>query len=169
VDFHDKSLRRGYHFQDHFKYTLASLGPRGAVYACRADPEAASTTDENSTAHLAHVTYKPYESWATSGSEWSITLPQGEDPIAVAAGGHPLNKQRQDMTMDDDGDEESANILNGHGYVMVATTRGYVRFFSGGGVQRYIWCVGGDVVSMAADAEWSFVVHREGGTSLDGM
>ena len=26
VEFHDKSTRRGYHFQDHKKYTMASLG-----------------------------------------------------------------------------------------------------------------------------------------------
>jgi chromosome transmission fidelity protein 4 len=26
VEFHDKAARRGYHFQDHTKYTMASLG-----------------------------------------------------------------------------------------------------------------------------------------------
>ncbi len=26
VEFHDKSARRGYHFQDHKTYTMASLG-----------------------------------------------------------------------------------------------------------------------------------------------
>jgi hypothetical protein len=26
VEFHDKTARRGYHFQDHSKFTMASLG-----------------------------------------------------------------------------------------------------------------------------------------------
>lgn len=26
VEFHDKSIRRGYHFQDHSKYSMASMG-----------------------------------------------------------------------------------------------------------------------------------------------
>lgn len=26
VEFHDKSIRRGYHFQDHAKYSMASMG-----------------------------------------------------------------------------------------------------------------------------------------------
>ena len=26
VEFHDKSARRGYHFQDHSKFTMAALG-----------------------------------------------------------------------------------------------------------------------------------------------
>lgn len=80
----------------------------------------------------------------------------GEEPVALAAGGLPYTN---DM---------SGTDLGGDGYLAVATTKGYVRFFSGAGVQRYVWTVGGDVVTMAAGAEWTFVVHREGGTSLDG-
>jgi hypothetical protein len=54
------------------------------------------------------------------------------------------------------------------GSVVVATTRGWLRFFSTSGVQRYVWRLGEDVVSMAAGREGVCVVHREGGTSLDG-
>jgi chromosome transmission fidelity protein 4 len=42
-----------------------------------------------------------------------------------------------------------------------------VRFFSASGIQRYLWRVE-EVVSMVAGKEGLLVVHREGGTSLDG-
>ena len=54
------------------------------------------------------------------------------------------------------------------GSVIVATTKGYVRFFSSSGIQRYLWRVGEEVVSMTAGKEAVMLVHREGGTSLDG-
>lgn len=81
----------------------------------------------------------------------------GEEPVAVAAGGLPYSK---DFTSDD---------LGGDGYVALATSEQIIRFFSGGGVQKYIWAAEGDVVSMVAGPEWVFVLHREGGTSLDGQ
>jgi chromosome transmission fidelity protein 4 len=52
--------------------------------------------------------------------------------------------------------------------VIVATTKGYVRFFSSSGIQRYLWRVGEEVVCMTAGKEAVMLVHREGGTSLDG-
>lgn len=51
--------------------------------------------------------------------------------------------------------------------MVVATSKGYVRFFSASGIQRYLWRVD-EVVSMVAGREGVLVVHREGGTSLDG-
>jgi chromosome transmission fidelity protein 4 len=54
------------------------------------------------------------------------------------------------------------------GSVIVATSKGYVRFFSASGIQRYLWRVE-EVVSMVAGKEGVMIVHREGGTSLDGM
>jgi len=56
---------------------------------------------------------------------------------------------------------------DGPGSVVVATSRGYVRFFSASGIQRYLWRVD-EVVSMVAGKEGLLAVHREGGTSLDG-
>ncbi len=59
--------------------------------------------------------------------------------------------------------------IEGNGYVAVATNKGIIRFFSGGGMQRGpVWAVDGDVVAMVAGRDYLFVVHREGGTSLDG-
>lgn len=154
VEFHDKSARRGYHFQDHHKYTTASLGtffpascPRslglllmlsgeqGIVYACKSDGDEPS-----------QVYYRPYDSWA-SQSDWTISLLSGEEALVVAAGGE---------------------VGDGMGSVVVATTKGYVRFLSSSGIQRYLWRVGEEVVSMVAGKDALMVVHREGGTSSDG-
>ncbi|ORY30355.1 hypothetical protein BCR39DRAFT_529347 [Naematelia encephala] len=136
VEFHDKSTRRGYHFQDHTKYTMASLGEQGIVYAAPAEGDSLST-----------VYYRPYDSWA-SQSDWSVSLLPGEDAVLVAAGGAAGNDSM--------------------GSVVVATSRGFVRFLSSSGIQRYLWRLADDVVSMAASRDAVIVVHREGGTSLDG-
>lgn len=59
--------------------------------------------------------------------------------------------------------------VEGNGYVAVATNKNVVRFFSGGGMQRGpVWAVDGDVVCMVAGRDYVFLVHREGGTSIDG-
>jgi len=50
----------------------------------------------------------------------------------------------------------------------VATSKGFVRFLSSSGIQRYMWRVGEEMVSLAAGKEAVILVHREGGTSLDG-
>lgn len=92
------------------------------------------------------VYYRPYDSWASS-SEWTMNLLAGEDAQCVASGG-PAG--------------------DGMGSVIVATSKGFVRFLSSSGIQRYMWRIGEDTVSMAAGKEMVFLVHREGGTSLDG-
>ncbi|KAG8994102.1 hypothetical protein FRB90_000530 [Tulasnella sp. 427] len=144
IEFHNRSLRSGYHFTDTLRFTMAAIGERGIAFA--------GPSEEH---HSATLSYRPYESWA-SNSDWEISLPPGEEPVAVAAGGLPYSK---DFGSDD---------LGGDGYVALATSEQIIRFFSGGGVQKYVWATEGDVVSMVAGPEWVFVVHREGGTSLDG-
>ncbi|KAL1411681.1 DNA polymerase alpha accessory factor Mcl1 [Vanrija albida] len=134
VEFHDKSARRGYHFSDATKYTMASLGEQGIVYAAPRDGTQPSV-----------VHYRPYDSWASS-SDWTLPLLEGEDAVAVAAGGPAA----------------------GLGAVVVATSAGYIRFFTASGIQRYVWRLGEEVVTMAAGKEYVAIVHREGGTSLDG-
>ncbi|WVQ75997.1 hypothetical protein IAR50_005633 [Cryptococcus sp. DSM 104548] len=136
VEFHDKSARRGYHFQDHHKYTLAYLGEQGIVYACAADDEQPSI-----------VHYRPYDSWTTQ-ADWQVELTPGENAVCVAAGG-------------------GANPEEWMGSVIVATSKGYVRFLTASGVQRYLWSLGQDVVTMAAGRGEVVVVHREG-PAVDG-
>ncbi|KAF8520383.1 hypothetical protein BU17DRAFT_88972 [Hysterangium stoloniferum] len=148
VDFHDRSTRAGTHFQDSNKCDLASLGERGALYACPPDGT-----------HPARIMYKPYSGWATSG-EWQYPFPDDETIVALAAGGTPPSRSLRNKSSDGD--------LEGNGNVVVATNRGYLRFFTGGGVQKYLWTLAADVVTMVAGREWVFVVHRDGGTSLDG-
>lgn len=124
------------------------LGERGIAYACPPEAE-----------HPAQVTYKPYATWASQG-EWTYQLPQGERVVALAAGGSTPKQSLRART-----DAE----LEGSGFVALATTKGYIRFFSGGGMQcGPVWAIDGEVVAMTAGLDYAFVVHREGGTSLDG-
>lgn len=135
IEFHDKSARRGYHFSDHSKFTMASLGEQGIAYAAPA----------GETNALSIVHYRPYDSWASS-ADWSVSLLAGEDALSVAVGGPE----------------------NGLGTVAVATSKGLVRFFTASGVQRYVWRLGEEVITLVAGRDALLVVHREGGTSLDG-
>lgn len=148
VDFHDRSTRKGYHFQDSHKYEMASVGERGVLYACK---------EENG--HPARMEYKPYATWAST-SEWSFAFPLGENPLVVAAGGTPPSRSLRDISDED---------IEGNGTAVVATSKGYVRFFTGGGLQKYVWFLGDDIITMVAGRQWVFLVHREGGTSLDGQ
>ncbi|KAI5120641.1 hypothetical protein M0805_007978 [Coniferiporia weirii] len=148
IEFHDQTTRKNYHFSDHFKYDLASVGERGIVYSC--PPE---------NGHPAQITYKPYSTWASHG-EWSYTLPSGERALAVAAGGTPPTRSLRMLQEAD---------IEGNGYVVLATDKGIIRFFTGGGIQRGpVWALDGDIVAMVAGRDYVFVVHREGGTSIDG-
>jgi chromosome transmission fidelity protein 4 len=174
VEFHDQSQsnRRGYHFNDTFRYTMASLGPRGAVYACPPEKDAGS----GSTANMAQIHYRPYETWASS-AEWTISLNEGEVPVAVCAGGAPLKRVKDDegdVLLEDDEDPEERAFregpkdAGGAGYVIAALNTGDIYFWLGTGILSYIWRIGGEVVAMDAGSEWLFVIHRDGGTSLDG-
>ncbi|EJD03058.1 WD40 repeat-like protein [Fomitiporia mediterranea MF3/22] len=148
VEFHDQTTRKNYHFTDSYKFDMASIGERGVVYAC--PPEGV---------HPARVHYKPYATWASLG-EWTYELPNGERAIAIAAGGTPPTRSLRVLQEAD---------AEGNGYVVIATDRGVVRFFSGGGAQRGpVWAIDGDIIAMVAGRDYVFVVHREGGTSLDG-
>lgn len=143
VEFHDKIARRGYHFQDTTRFQLAAIGDHGIVYASEAEEGSPSV-----------ISYRAYDAWA-SQSDWQASLPDGEQAVVVAVGGRSA-----------DPDDDIVDV--GMGSVIVATSRGYLRFFSGSGLQRYLWKTGEDVISMVASQDMVFIAHREGGTSLDG-
>ena len=145
VEFHDRSKRWPYHFADKFRYNLASLGHRGAVYACQPN-----------TPHVAHVLYKPYGTW-THHYEWTYELRSGISVVGVAAGGSPpVESLRKGV------DIESL------GTVVIATGDGELIFLSGGGVERTCITLPGTFVTMVAGSEWVFLVMRDGNTTTDG-
>ena len=145
VEFHDRSKRGPYHFPDKFRYDLASLGQRGAVYACQPN-----------TSHAAHVVYKPYGTWAPQ-YEWTYELRSGTSVLGVAAGGSPTVKSLR----------KGADIES-LGNVVIATSDDELIFLSGGGVERTCITLPGAFVTMVAGSEWVFLVTRDGNTTTDG-
>ena len=99
------------------------------------------------------IEYRAYDGDPKTAA-WQASLEDGEKAIVVAGGGSRIDPD------DLDG--------NGMGCVAIATSKGYIRFFTGTGLQRYIWRLGEEVVAMVASREMLFIVHREGGTSVDG-
>ncbi|GAA5971259.1 hypothetical protein JCM11641_008285 [Rhodosporidiobolus odoratus] len=144
VEFHDRSTHIPQKFDDPVKYNLGALGELGAVFSC-------PSLDENPSS----IFYKPYESW-TSLQTWTASLPVGEDATALAIGG--MGPPASSLGMDD-----PTVGLTGSGTILVATSRGFVRFFSGAGLQKYVWNFGEEIVAMAAGKDWAMVVHRTNG------
>lgn len=166
---HDANARRNWRFVDHFGYTMAAVGATGALLGCpsregqsgqESDGEDEDIGVEEGRAsrkkgHPSSIYFKPFEAlgaWSTSGSEWSLNLAKGEDVVAVAMGGR---RGKGDSGLD--------NVT-----AIVATSTGYLRFFSASGMQRYIWALGSQIISMAAGHRSLLVVHRgNSGAALD--
>ncbi len=137
IEFHDRTAHSGSHFSDSFKFSLGALGELGSVYGCKASGESSSV-----------VHYRPYDSWANI-QKWDYNLPPGEEVVALALGGVATP------------DASDVGIA-GSGTVLVATSAGYVRFLTGAGLQKYLWNLGEEVITMAAARDWALVVYRAG-------
>lgn len=131
-------------------FGLGDVGELGAVFSCPALGE-----------HPSQLFYKPYESW-TSLQTWSASLPAGESATVLAIGG--MGNSPDAAAFDD-----PTVGLAGSGTILVATSRRFVRFFSGAGLQKYLWHVGEEIVTMAAAQDWALIVHRAsgGGAALE--
>lgn len=85
--------------------------------------------------HPSTVFYRPFDTWANK-SEWLSQLPENENAKSLAL------------------------TTNG---IVLATDQKYLRFFSYGGVQTYLLCLAGPVVSMASYQDTLMVVYHLGG------
>ncbi|CAO1632963.1 unnamed protein product [Parajaminaea phylloscopi] len=149
------AARRNWKLVDHFGYTMASVGASGAVLACP------KKGDSKSAVH-----FKPFEAagaWSTPGAEWGAEMPAGEEVVAVAMGGAP---PRPGGSRSGDDVADAAAALTST--AVVATSAGYLRFFSSSGLQRYVWAFGSPVVALAAGKQHAIVVHRSQ-TASDGF
>ena len=145
----DVSARRNYTLREARKFCMASLAPQGALYASVAEPADGVASS---------VFYKPFEQmWGSGTAEWSFDLPQGESVVALAMGG-------PDRKMDEEPSASDAAAT----VALVATSRGFVRVFSSAGLQRLVWHLGSDVVTMVAGAHTALIVTRTGAMALAG-
>lgn len=162
VEFHDRSLRKGFHWSDTLKFDMASLGmltnglgldfeadltrhyfftgERGAAFACPPQD-----------AHPAQVTFKPYG----SSPDWTYTLPErGSRVRGLAVGG----------TRPSDVDD----FKDGLGMVVIATSENDLTFITGEKQEMFVMGLDGDFVTMTAGPEWVCVIHRPGAATIDG-
>ncbi|CAG9465636.1 unnamed protein product [Pedinophyceae sp. YPF-701] len=117
VEFHDAIAFRTKPapFTDYYGFHVADLAEHGSVFAARAKG------DEQPAA----VQYRPLDPWAPS-ADWTLHLPQGEEPVCVAAGGD---------------------------FVAVATTARTLRVLSLGGLETATLSLPGEVVALAAQGD----------------
>ena len=144
---YDTSARRNFRFTDHFGYSLASMAAQGILFACESEAENPSV-----------VFYRPFDDIPGVQTEWSISLPPGENATALALGGVPNVGSLADMRENGSGlvDESRTSPATS----VVATSRGMLRFFGPSGMQRYVWALGAPVVTLAANAHGALVVYQ---------
>lgn len=151
----DTAARRNWKLVDYFGYSMASVAAGGALLACP------RKGDNQSAVH-----FKPFEAagaWSMPGAEWRAEMPRGEEVVAIAMGGAPQRRPGRES-----GDEVADVAAALTSTAVVATSSGYLRFFSSSGLQRYVWAFGSPVVALAAGKQHALVVHRNQ-TPLEGF
>lgn len=146
-DSFDTSARRNFRFTDHYGYTMASMAPQGILFACDAEDDSPSA-----------VFFRPFDDTPGLQMEWSVHFPTGETVEAVALGGIPNLGSYADVMSDTLGVVDEARTSAAT--AIVATSRGFLRFFGPSGMQRYIWALGRPVVSMAAGPHSVVIVYE---------
>ncbi|KAL9934834.1 hypothetical protein V8E36_006609 [Tilletia maclaganii] len=157
---HDTAARRNFRMVDYHRFSLGVLAFHGALLGVPASAAAESAEDVES--GLSSVTYRPFEqAWGGAGGEWTVNLPQGESVELIALGGPAQQNNRRE-----DADEDET-VNTRCAAAVIATSAGYLRFFSATGMQRYIWSYGKPIVSMAAGVRSVLIVYRGAGMALD--
>lgn len=150
VEFHDRS-QKPFHFTDHYGYSLACLGQRGAVFAC-----------ESTHANPATLYYRPTDGWVDK-NEWLIQLNTNENPKGNR--NKPLLLAILSLTVSRSFFVfcfEAIAMTNK--FIAVATDHRYIRFYSFGGIQIGLLCFKGPVVCIVGTAEHLLLVTHDGGT-----
>lgn len=124
--------KRPVRMRDHYHFTMAALGPNGAVFASRRRDIKDEKTKKNSTIEST-IFYQPTQSWAPG--DWTLHLEAGEQAVAVAIGST---------------------------WAAVATDTQYLRIFSYSGVQRHVVSLDGPVVCMTGSGDKLAVVYHRG-------
>ncbi|PKI83677.1 hypothetical protein MVES_002583 [Malassezia vespertilionis] len=146
-DSYDTSQRRNFRFTDNYGYKMASMAAQGVVFACEQESGSPSS-----------IFYRPFDDVPGIQAEWSVHLPHDENAVAVALGGVPNVGSLADV-------HEAGSMVVDESYssaatALVATSRGFLRFFGHSGMQRYVWALGHRVVTLAASAHAALVVYE---------
>jgi hypothetical protein len=123
------------------------MAAQGILFACESEAENPSV-----------VFYRPFDDIPGVQTEWSISLPPGENATALALGGVPNVGSLADVHEDGSGlvDESRTTPATS----VVATSRGMLRFFGPSGMQSYVWALGAPVVTLAANTHGVLVVYQ---------
>lgn len=122
IEFADTTMGRPPSIKDHNNFELGTLDAHGALFAAKADG-----------ASPAVIMYRPFHA-VFPNSDWSLQLPEGEEPLVVACA---------------------------RKWCAVATSKGYLRIFTAhGGLQKMIFSLPGPIVSMVGHGQRLVLVYH---------